>query len=133
MTGASDGARRHSRAGVLLAVAVVCGALAVRPAAAGCTLGSEASQLKRSVRLAARCNDRILRSGPGTICKQSPPPACAGTLPADALAFGPNDPASAAVDRRLLKTQLNCQKRIGRATASYVGRKLRYRVNNYRI
>ena len=123
--------RRHSRAGVLLAVAVVCGALAVRPAAAGCTLGSEASQLKRSVRLAARCNDRILRSGPGTICKQSPPPACAGTLPADALAlaYGPNDPASAAVDRRLLKTQLNCQKRIGRATASYVGRKLRYRVN----
>ena len=117
--------RGPSRA--LLAVALVWGA----PAAAGCTLGSEASQLKRSVRLAARCNDRILRSGPGTICKQSPPPACAGTLPADALAlaYGPNDPASAAVDRRLLKTQLNCQKRIGRATASYVGRKLRYRVN----
>jgi len=114
-----------------LAVAVVCGVLAPRPAAAGCTLGSEASQLKRSVRLAARCNDRILRSGAGTICKQSPPPACAGTLPADALAlaYGPNDPASAAVDRRLLKTQLNCQKRIGRATAGYVGRKLRYRVN----
>src|SRR2546427_12779769 len=100
--------RRHSRAGVLLAVAVVCGALAVRPAAAGGTLGSEASQLKRSVRLAARCNDRILRSGPGTICKQSPPPACARTLPAGALAlaYAPDEPASPAVARLPLRAQL---------------------------
>src|SRR5437773_2777809 len=112
-------------------VAVVCGTLAPGPAAAGCTLGSEASQLEKSVRLAARCNDRILRSGPGTICKQSPPPACAGTLVTDAVAlgYGSNDPPSAAVDHRLLKAQLNCQKRIGRAMASYVGRKLRDRVN----
>ena len=129
MSAAANDPGAASRA--LLAVAVVCGTLAPGPAAAGCILGSEASQLEKSVRLAARCNDRILRSGPGTICKQSPPPACAGTLVTDAVAlgYGSNDPPSAAVDHRLLKAQLNCQKRIGRAMASYVGRKLRDRVN----
>src|SRR2546426_35260 len=80
---------RHSRAGVLLAVAVVCRALAVRPAAAGCTLGSEASQLKRSVRLAARCNDRILPSGVGAAARRAPGVAVPGVGPQRAAALPP--------------------------------------------
>ena len=56
----------------------------------------------------------------------TPPPACAGTLVADAndLAYGTG--ALADVDRRVLRDQLKCQKRIGKAVSYYVGIKLRY-------
>jgi arylsulfatase A-like enzyme len=68
----------------------------------------------------------MLRSGPATVCKQSSPPACADTLVSDALAlgYGPDSPGSA-VDRRALKTQLTCQRRIGRALTTYVPTYLR--------
>jgi arylsulfatase A-like enzyme len=100
---------------------------APRPATAGCTLKTEVSAVKKSLRLALRCNERILRSGPSVTCTQSASPACADTLVADAvaLAFGPNNPPTAAVNRTTLKTQYNCQKRIDRAVKSYVGRYLR--------
>jgi arylsulfatase A-like enzyme len=57
----------------------------------------------------------------------SPPPACAGSLVADAtaLAYGPNDPAASGVVRTAVRTQLACQNQIGRGVASYVGLKLR--------
>jgi arylsulfatase A-like enzyme len=105
--------------------------LAPDPAAGVCTLSREASAVRKSLKLAVRCNDRKLRSGPGVACKQSPPPACAESLVTDALAlaYGANNPPAAAVQRRLLKTQLACQKRIGKAVTAYVGRYLRYLVN----
>ncbi len=116
--------RAWTTAGVVVALVAT---LLPDPAAAGCTQSTEASAVRKSLRLAVRCNDRILRSGPGVVCKQSPPPACAGTLVADAvaLAYGPNDPAAAEVDRAALKTQLACQKRIGKAVSDYVGRYLK--------
>jgi len=51
---------------------------------------------------------------------------CAGTLVADALAlaYGPNDPSAAPVDTRALRRQVVCQRQIGRAVRSYVGREL---------
>jgi arylsulfatase A-like enzyme len=100
---------------------------AALPAAAQCTL-KDASAIKHSASLAASCNDRKLRNGPGAVCKQAPPPACAGTLVDDAiaLAYGANDPPAAAVDRKALKDQLGCQKQIGKAVARYLGSKLRY-------
>jgi hypothetical protein len=113
-----------------LVTALVAASLAVfapRLAAAGCTQSAEASAVKKSIKLAVRCNDRILRSGTGVVCKQSAPPACAASLVGDAvaLAYGPNDPPVAGVDRRTLKTQLSCQKRIGKAVSAYVGRYLK--------
>ena len=112
-----------SRVVITLAAAV---ALIAGSAEAACTERSEARDLKRSLSLAAKCNDKTLKSGPIT-CKEAPPPACAGTMRVDAiaLAYGPNDPASAAVDRSVLSDQLRCQKRIGRGVVGYVGRKLR--------
>jgi N-acetylglucosamine-6-sulfatase len=108
-----------------LAVAVLA-VLAPDPASAGCTQSLEASAVKKSIRREVRCNDRIFKSGPGTVCKLSPPPTCAETLVADAvaLAYGPNDPPAAEVDRTTLKTPLMCQKRIGKAVSDYVGRYL---------
>lgn len=94
---------------------------------AACTERGEARDLKRALSLAAKCNDRILKSGPGATCKTAAPPACAGTMRPDALAlaYGPNDPPAAGVDRSALRAQLRCQKRIGRGMVGYVGRKLR--------
>jgi arylsulfatase A-like enzyme len=121
----------HLRGRTILAV--VAGALIALgpgPAAAGCTQSKEASALKKSLKLAVRCNERILRNGPSVVCKTSPPPACADTLAADAaaLAYGDNDPPAAAIDRQALKTQFTCQKRIGKAVTSYVGSYLRHLV-----
>jgi arylsulfatase A-like enzyme len=45
-----------------------------------------------------------------------------------ALGYGPNNPAAAAVDRIALRTQLTCQKQIGKAVYNYVGRYLSDRV-----
>jgi len=94
---------------------------------AGCTDPADAKALRKHLRLAARCNDRTFKSGSGVVCTTSPPPACAGTLPADvlSLAYGPNNPPAAEVDTRTFKLQLKCQKRIGKAVNSYVSRKLR--------
>jgi arylsulfatase A-like enzyme len=97
-------------------------------AAAQCTSAADAKALKRTVRLAARCNDRILKSGTDVVCAPvDPPPACAGTLATDAvrLAYGPNDPPASSVDTRALKLHVKCQKRIGKAVNSYISRKLR--------
>jgi arylsulfatase A-like enzyme len=105
--------------------------LALGPASfahAACTSKSEASALTRTARALASCNDRKLRSGPGTVCRPAPPPpACSGTLAGDAiaLAYGPNNPPAAEVDRALLGDQLDCQKQIGRAIAKFIGTKLR--------
>jgi arylsulfatase A-like enzyme len=81
--------------------------------------------------LAVRCNNRILRAGAGITCKQSPAPACAGTLATDvlALAYGPNNPPAAAVDRSATRLQQVCQKRVGKGVASYVGKKLRFLID----
>ncbi len=100
-------------------------------ARAQCTTRDEATAVKRSITKATRCNDKILRRGPETECRTSDPPACAGTLVGDAvaLAYGPNDPASSAVDHSLLRDQLGCQKKIGRAVASYVATKLKDLIN----
>jgi N-acetylglucosamine-6-sulfatase len=101
-----------------------------RPAGAGCTTTDEANAAKKSLKLAIRCNERILRAGPAVVCKTSPPPACADTLVADAtaLAYGPNNPPAGTVDRKVLKAQLACQKRIGKAVSTYVGKYLRFLV-----
>ncbi len=110
----------------LVAAAITVGAIALfaaRPASAGCIQPVEAKAVKKSLRLAIRCNERVLGAGPGVVCKQSAPPACAETLVADAvaLAYGPNDPPAANIDRKRLREQFRCQKRVGKAVARYVG------------
>ena len=96
-------------------------------AGAGCTLTAEAGEVRKSISRHVRCNDKRFRQGPAATCSLADPPACAGTLVADAvtLGYGANDPPAAAVDTKLLRDQLNCQKRIGNAVASYVHTKLR--------
>jgi arylsulfatase A-like enzyme len=108
---------------IALAVALAALALA-RPAGAGCTSGREAEDLERSLRQAMRCRQDLLE-GKGD-CAPPPAPACAETLPADAvaLAYGPAE-APAAVDARALRRPLECQRKIGKAAAWYVGKKLR--------
>ncbi len=111
---------------VALAAALLADA---RPANAQCTEAKDASQVLRTARARARCNSRALRAGPATPCLPAPPdpPACAGTLVDDAMAltWGPNDPAAGAVDRQALRTQLSCQEALGRATARFIGVKLK--------
>src|SRR5262249_28478771 len=69
---------------------------------AKCTPKADASALTKSIKLAAKCNQRRMQRGPTVSCKTVAPPACAGTLAGDAmaLAWGANNPASAAIDRR---------------------------------
>jgi arylsulfatase A-like enzyme/uncharacterized membrane protein len=100
-------------------------AFAADVAIAACTQSSEARTVKKSVRQAMTCDYRALRAGT-TSCTVTPPPACAGTLVTDAnnLAYG-LDPL-AEVDGKLLRDQLKCQKRIGKALSYYVGKKLLY-------
>jgi arylsulfatase A-like enzyme len=111
---------------VAVVAVLALGACAAPSAQAGCTLRSEATAVKRSIRRVIRCNDRKLRKGPAITCTLSNPPACAGTLVTDAaaLGYGENDPPGAAVDTRLLRDQLKCQQRIGRGVSGYVGKKL---------
>jgi arylsulfatase A-like enzyme len=96
-------------------------------AGAGCTLTSEAGEVRKSITRHVRCNDKRFRKGPTADCSLADPPACAGTLVADAVTvgYGANDPPAATVDTKLLRDQLNCQKRIGNGVASYVHTKLR--------
>jgi len=93
----------------------------------GCTTTTDASAVRKSITRDVRCDDKRFRKGPTAECSFADPPACAGTLVADAvaLAYGPNDPPAAAVDTKALRDQLNCQKRIGNGVASYVSTKLR--------
>jgi hypothetical protein len=56
-------------------------------AAAQCTLPTEASLVRKSIRAEASCIDRTLRSTKTPTCRQETPPACAGTLVADAIAL----------------------------------------------
>src|SRR4029453_10243108 len=68
---------------------------------AQCTDPLDTKALKKHLKLAARCNDRILKSGTSVVCAPiPPPPACAGTLPSDALtlAYGDNNPPASGVD-----------------------------------
>jgi arylsulfatase A-like enzyme len=99
-------------------------------ARAGCTQSTEASAVKKSVKRDVQCNDRKLRSGPTAQCNTSAPPPCSASLVDDAVAlgYGPNDPPAAAVDRTALKSQLTCQKQIGKGVYDYVGRYLSDRV-----
>ncbi len=103
-------------------------ALVARDVAAQCTSHSDASLVLKSARQAVACNYKRLRKGPSAACRVTPPPACAGTLVSDAvaLAYGANNPPAAAIDTRALRDQLRCQKLIGKATAEFVGKKLRY-------
>ena len=93
---------------------------------AQCTTVAEASAIRTSIQRATDCNYKILRNGLGTTCATVTPPSCAGTIVADtvALTYGPNNPPSAKVDTRALRKQLFCQQKVGRAAASFIGRKL---------
>ena len=120
------GRAREFRSGIA-AGALLLALSAVSPAHAACTLTSEASAIRRSIRLATDCNYRILRQGSGVACIPPTPPACADTIVADtaALTYGPNNPPSGAVDRVVLRNHLRCQRHLGRAAARFVGKKLR--------
>jgi arylsulfatase A-like enzyme len=108
---------------VVLAAVLLAGAPTF--ANAQCTTSDEAKDARRTVKQTARCNDKILRSGPGSTCNVDPPPACAGSLTTDAaaLAYGPNDPPADAAGS--LADQRRCQKRIGKGVADYI-KKLLY-------
>ncbi len=110
---------------VLIVVAIIAGG--VRSAAAQCSERRDAGLVKKSIRQAARCYDKMLRRGPGTSCTQTPPPACAGTLATDAiaLAYGEHNPPTMAADRSALREQLACQRQLGRAVRGFIGTRLR--------
>lgn len=99
-------------------------ALSLFTAAVGhaqCTNPNDAMDARRSARKAMQCNERILRSGPAT-CPTSPAPACAGTLPVDAiaLAYGPNNPPAAQAGGSTVTQQRRCQKQIGRGVTNFM-------------
>jgi|GEM_PF-1424169 len=111
-------------AGIVLGLAV---ALLPAVVEAACTTAADVGAVRKSLRRAIRCNNLAFRFGPNPTCPGFPPPVCAGTLVDDAvaLAYGTNDPPGASIARGALRPQLACQKAIGRAVSSYVGRKLR--------
>ena len=119
-----------SRAFPVLLAAPILIALAGH-VSAQCTTRDDANVVRKSINLATRCNNRILRSGTAITCKQTAPPACAGSLVGDsvALAYGANNPPAAAIDRQTTRFQLTCQKKVGKGVATYVGKKLLYLVN----
>ena len=94
-------------------------------ATAQCTTDDEAKATRKSALQAAKCNDKILRAGPGSTCTLDSPPACAGSLTTDAiaLAYGPNNPPSAAAGE--LRDERRCQKRIGKGVVDFI-KKLLY-------
>jgi N-acetylglucosamine-6-sulfatase len=103
---------------ILLAGVLLAGAATF--ANAQCTIKDEATDARRTVKQSAKCNDKRLRSGPGSTCNIDPPPACAGSLTIDAvaLAYGPNNPPTAAATS--LTDQRRCQKRIGKGVADFI-------------
>jgi N-acetylglucosamine-6-sulfatase len=123
--GASD---MTFRTGLSLVVSACLAHAAV--AGAQCTTVAEARAVQKSAKQQTKCDYKKLRKGPGVTCKTTPPPACSGTLVADAmkLAWGANNPPVAAVDRAMLHDQLICQKTIGRGVAQFIGKKLRFLV-----
>ncbi len=117
-------------------VCIAIGALLLlAPAHAGaqCTTNEDANAVRKSAKLAAKCNDRRLRSGPTYVCKTSPPPPCSGSLVGDsiALAWGMNNPAPSAVDKAAVRNQLTCQKAISTGVVNFIGKKLAYLIKGY--
>jgi N-acetylglucosamine-6-sulfatase len=102
----------------LLAAALLAGT--ARLATAQCTTDDEAKDTRRAAVQAAKCNDKFLRSGPGSTCTIDSAPACSGSITTDAiaLAYGPNNPPTAAALE--LRDQRRCQKRIGRGVADFI-------------
>jgi hypothetical protein len=90
----SERARRLPEA--MRRASIVLLSLIVLPTIAGaqCTTKTDASAVRKSIKHAASCNYKKLRNGPATTCKTTAPPACAGSLVADAiaLAWGANNP-----------------------------------------
>src|SRR5262245_14740962 len=104
-------------------VALLVGALCLGAAArvdAQCTTDDDANAARKTTSQKAKCNDKRLRSGPMATCTIAPAPACAGSLPTDAiaLAYGPNNPPAAAA--KTLAVQRRCQKAIGKGVADFV-------------
>jgi arylsulfatase A-like enzyme len=119
-----------ARAFRALALLLLVGGAGAAPAWGQCITRADAKAVRKSINLATKCNNRILRSGAAITCRQSAPPACAGTLVDDAVAlgYGPNDPPASKVDRATTRRQHVCQKRIGKGVSAYVGKKLRYSI-----
>ena len=115
---------REIRRTTALATALLCSGIAAT-ADAGCTLGSEAGGVRKSIRQAMRCDLKTLRSGPDPTCTAAPAPPCAGTLAIDAnnLAYGVAPLAE--IDASALADQFRCQRRIATAVQHYVATKLR--------
>ena len=101
----------------LLATGILAGA-ATR-ASAQCTTADDANAARKTVKKATKCNDKRLRSGPAATCTIDPPPTCSGSLTIDAvaLAYGPNNPPSAAA--KSLSDQRRCQKQVGKGVADF--------------
>jgi len=89
-------------------------------AGAQCVTDADAVAARKAVKKATACNDKRLRSGPTASCTVVTPPACAGSLATDAvaLAYGPNNPPTAAA--KTLTVQRRCQKQIGRGVTDFV-------------
>ena len=96
-------------------------------AAAQCTSMRDAAALERSLGQASRCVETRLRHGPAATCGPARPPACAtdSVVGALGLAYGGNDAPTSAADLRHLRSQWRCQREIGKAVRTYLGRRLR--------
>src|SRR5262249_27016692 len=131
-----DASRVSARPWSLVAVGCLLTTVAgPAPARGQCQTRDQVEALLHSARDHARCNDRLLRtSRPGRCPKAANPPGCARDVVAQAiaLAYGPNNPPVGRVDRRSLRSQLGCQKAIGRAVSTFVATTLRQRLNGHR-
>jgi len=114
--------------GMVLCVGAV-GAAA--PVHAECTTATEARRVQASLRKAMRCAYQQ-RLDPARACRLAPPPPCAGTLVDDGVAlvsrFVAGAGAPAGVDRRAHADRLRCERRIGSASARFVGVMLKRQV-----
>ena len=104
-------------------VAVLSGVLClgvVTGAGAQCVTDDDAVAARKALKKATTCNKKWLRSGPNASCTLVTPPACAGSLVTDAvaLAYGPNNPPTAAA--KTLTVQRRCQTQIGRGVTDFV-------------
>jgi arylsulfatase A-like enzyme len=111
--------RRTAPVALLTAALLVSTATVAR---SQCTTDDDANAARKSLRKVVQCNDKILRSGPGVTCNFLPSPACAGSLAVDAaaLAYGPNNPATAEASGSELSDQRRCQKQIGRGVTDFL-------------
>lgn len=94
-------------------------------AEAQCTTTEDAKAVRRALVTATKCRDVMLRASGGVACVIQPPPACAGSFVADALAlaYGPNDEPRGGAKR--LTRQRRCQRQIGKGLASYAKKLVR--------